>query len=261
MIYYANHDWIPSDGNPFSDTGEYGSNWSAFIYDEKAKYYAQIETGAKLFAIRVSSRMDEDYERLNDFVSYEIKYNRNVIINVNIEAKHRIDQLFHLQKNNKNIRKTDPRWLVHSTTLDSWQSIKKDKFLYSPAELKRRGYIINEIGLKHFLEPEDYSEYIMLDKLSGCSELVVNSRQLGYVCTDTNMLYDPGVRLYFDAYKMIEDGLAERDGLHILKVEKQLSLEKYLKMVVTEDLALETMKWTPTIYTEWANQYFFKNIK
>ena len=32
----------------------------------------------------------------------------------------------------------------------------------------------------------DYSEYIMLDVLNGCGEIVVNSRQLGYVCTDAS---------------------------------------------------------------------------
>jgi hypothetical protein len=120
--------------------------------------------------------------------------------------------------------------------------------------------MINEIGLKYYLEPMDYSDYIMLDKLDGCGELVVNSRQLGYVCTDGSALYTPGIRLYFDAHKIIEDGLAVRDGLHILKVEKQLSLEKYLKMIVTEEMALEEMNWTPTSYTEWSNEYFLKHV-
>lgn len=86
-------------------------------------------------------------------------------------------------------------------------------------------------------------------------------RQLGYVCTDGSALYTPGVRLYFDTHKIIEDGLAVRDGLHILKVEKQLSLEKYLKMVVTEEMALEEMNWTPTSYTEWSNEYFLKHVE
>lgn len=261
MIYYASYDWLPTDNNPFSYNGEYGDKWSAFIYDSEAKYYTQIETRARLFTIKVSSEIDKDYERLIDFINYETKYNRNVIIKADIEVRQIINKLLNLEKNKNKVRKTDSRWLVHSTTKDSWEKIKKIKFLYSPNELRKTGNIINEIGLKHYLEPKDYSDYIMLDILNGCGELVVSSRQLGYVCTDGDMVYTPGVRLYFDAYKIIEDGLAERDGLHILKVEKQLSLEKYLKMVVTEKMASDKMNWTPTIYTEWANQHFLKYVE
>lgn len=261
MIYYASSDWLPTDNNPFSYNGEYDDKWSAFIYDTEAKYYTQIEARAKLFTIRVSSKMDKDYERLIDFINYETKYNRNIIIKADIEVMHIIDNLSIVEQNRNKIRKTDTRWCVHSTTIDSWEKIKKDKFLFSPDELRKRGNIINEIGLKHYLEPKDYSEYIMLDTLNGCSELVVNSRQLGYVCTNGDMVYTPGARLYFDAYKMIEDGLVERDGLHILKVKKQVPLEKYLVMVVTENMALDKKNWTPTSYTEWANNYFLKYVE
>ena len=38
-------------------------------------------------------------------------------------------------------------------------------------------------------------------------------------------------------HKIINDGLAVRDGLYILKVEKELSLVKYLQMVVTEEMS------------------------
>lgn len=261
MIYYVNSEWLPSDKNPFSKDGEYGEKWSAFIYDEAARYYTQIEKNTKVYTIRVSTIIDKDYDRLIDFVSYETKYNRNIILKADIEVRHIIDNLLSKLSNKNMIRETDPRWIVHSTTTASWEEIKKSKFLYSPTELRKRGVMINEIGLKYYLEPKDYSDYIMLDILNGCGEIAVNSRQLGYVCTDGSVLYKPGVRLYFDAHKIIKDGLAVRDGLHILKVENQLSLEKYLKMVVTEEMALEEMNWTPTIYTEWTNEYFLKHVK
>jgi len=114
-----------------------------------------------------------------------------------------------------------------------------------------------EIGLKPMLEPPDYSDYIMLDVLNGCGELVVNSRQLGYVCTDPNALYAPGIRLYFDVRKMIRDKIAVRDGLHLLKVKDRLSLADYLIAAISAEDFPEAMKWTPTLFTEKANQLFF----
>lgn len=252
MIYYAKQDWIPTGKNPFSEDGEYSYKWSAVIFEENTKYYAKIEENAKLFTVIISSKLDVDYERINDFINYESKYNRNVIIKSDKSIKRK------LESNKNKIRERDPRWLVHSTTEEAYKLIKESNFLYSPKELRKLGKEISEIGLKHYLEPKDYSDYIMLDILNGCGELVVNSRQLGYVCTDGNMEYNPGVRLYFDAHKIIEDGLAERDGLHILKVEKELSLDKYLVMAVTKDKAKEKVSWTPTTYTEWANNYFLR---
>lgn len=59
----------------------------------------------------------------------------------------------------------------------------------------------------------------MLDVLEGCGELVVNSRNLGYVCTDPHVMYIPGVRLYFDVRKMVSDKIVTRDGLHLIKVK------------------------------------------
>ena len=65
-----------------------------------------------------------------------------------------------------------------------------------------------EIGLKMLLEPMDYSDYVMLDVLEGCGELVVNSRQLGYVCTDPNIPYSPGIRLYLTPIELSKMDLA-----------------------------------------------------
>ena len=133
--------------------------------------------------------------------------------------------------------------------------------MHAPSELKKRNITVKEFGIDVFMEPKDYSGYIMLDILNGCGELVVNSRQLGYVCTDSDVPYNPGVRLYFDGYKIIRDGLTVRDGLHILKVKKELPLKEYLTMAVTEDMSLSREIWTPTTYTEWANKHFLSNVE
>lgn len=143
---------------------------------------------------------------------------------------------------------------MNSTTKEAWNSIEKLGALLSPNELKKQGINILEIGLKSMLEPDDYSDYVMLDILEGCGELVVNSRQLGYVCTNPDMEYKPGVRLYFNEV-LINDGLAVRDGLHILKIKDKLPLNKYLVERVSSEL-FNINNWTPSTFTNIANKYF-----
>lgn len=74
----------------------------------------------------------------------------------------------------------------------------------------------------------------------------------------------PQVRMYFDAHKIIKDGLAVRDGVHILKVENILDLSKYLLLSVFEkDVILPNGKqyWTPALFTEAANGFFESQLK
>lgn len=263
MIYYANSEWTPLQDNPFSIDGKYGENWSAFIYDESIQYYSNVIENTKVYCLKVSPDLDRDFQRIKDFVNYEASNHRNIIVKVNEKLKPIIQRIISIKdtKSSNTIRKSDPRWLVHSTTKESWKEIQKLGCLYAPSELKRKNIIVNEIGLKALMEPNDYSDYIMLDILNGCGEIVVNSRRLGYVCIDPNIPYNPGARLYFDGHKIIKDGLAVRDGLHILKVKNELPLNKYLAMAITEDMSLSKEIWTPTTYTEWANEYFLNNVE
>lgn len=257
MIFYAEDNWTPLEDNPFSNDGQYGENWSAFVYDDNIDYYTNIFQGAKVYTLRVSPKIDLKYERLSDFVVYEVGYNRNLIIKcIEADRKHIKKIIDEIQYNNStSVRETDPKWMVHSTTKELWKSIEETGSLLSPSELKKRNIRVKEIGLKALMEPKDYSDYIMLDVLNGCGEIVVNSRQLGYVCVDPDVPYTPGVRLYFDAHRIIEDGLATRDGVHLLKVKRELPLERYLVSLVEKDLLEPKDLWTPTTYTEAANNY------
>ncbi|WP_242867815.1 hypothetical protein [Clostridium sp. Marseille-P299] len=107
------------------------------------------------------------------------------------------------------------------------------------------------------LEPADYSDYIMLDVLKGCGELVVNSRNLGYVCTNPHVIYTPGVRPYFDVGKMFSDRIVTRDGLHLVKIKDRLPLKEYLLAAVTSNDFSTNIQWTPTLFTEKANELFY----
>lgn len=263
MIYYISSSWSPRKENPFSSNGCYGENWSAFIYDDGVKYYSNILEGAKVYTLRVSPQMDEFHERLSDFVRYEVFYNRNVIISC---AENEINNLKlfinKLDFNTENtLRDTDTKWMVHSTTEEAWQSIQEIGVLLAPSELRKLNKNITEIGLRPLLEPKDYSDYVMLDILNGCGEIVVNSRQLGYICVNHNISYNPGIRLYFDAHKIIKDGLGTRDGLHILKVKGKIPLDKYLLQVVSKNSLNYRDTWTPNTYTEYANKFFLEKMK
>jgi hypothetical protein len=257
-IYKAPIGWNPTELNPFTSMGDYGKEWSAFIYDEEIRHYSNIYDGTMVYVLRVNLEMDSKYKRLFDYLTYEIRHGRNVILSMpECIDFDEILALFGSFLSDNQFRERDEKYLVHSTTKESWDSIKKSGVLLSPNELKKQGINILEIGLKPMLEPDDYSDYVMLDVLAGCGELVVNSRQLGYVCTNPDIEYTPGVRLYFDAEAIIKDGLGIRDGLHILKIKDKLQLNKYLLEWVSAE-SFQKKDWTPSTFTNEANKYFLE---
>jgi len=60
------------------------------------------------------------------------------------------------------------------------------------------------------------------------AEHVIASKFHNKVITDEKTKYTPGGRFYFDSYQIIRDGIGIRDGIHSIKVKKEISLEKYL---------------------------------
>lgn len=257
-IFFASTTWTPADLNPFSLDGEYGYKWSSFVYNENISQYTNSYPNAKVYSLSVNPDIDENFEKIVDFISYESYYNRNIILCVPERIREILKVTLFENKfsiTSKEIRNSDNRWLVHSTTNELWKKIKLSGSLLSPNMLRSKGETIHEIGLKELLEPSDYSDFVMLDIMNGCGELVVNSRQLGFVCLDANIEYKPGVRLYFDAHKIIKDGLAIRDGLHILKIKNSLPLDKYLVLAIDQSF-FENKKWTPSSFTDQSNNFF-----
>ena len=87
-------------------------------------------------------------------------------------------------------------------------------------------------------------------------EIVVASLEKGEIVWDINQLYNPGVRLYFDARKIAEDGKLIRDGAHV-KVKDKLNLEKYLIFAATPKIVDPSEhNWTPKKYTEKSDLVF-----
>ncbi|MCL2594044.1 MAG: hypothetical protein FWD83_00765 [Promicromonosporaceae bacterium] len=162
-------------------------------------------------------------------------------------------------------RVNDPVYLIHSTTLPNYALIRADGWVKSTARLRRDGLHREAIGFAPLGEPLDYLDYVMFAPLDGgCgAEMVVNSHLRGEVCYDPDAEYEPQARMYFDAKRIIADGLAVRDGVHTIKVHDALELSKYLlQTVFGADLPLSDgkTKWTPATFTKAADAHFLAPV-
>ncbi len=109
-------------------------------------------------------------------------------------------------------------------------------------------------------DPEDYSDYIMFNNGGFSAELVVSSKQKGFICMDTDAEYNAGARLYFDAAKIAGDGLLVRDGAH-LKVKDILQLDKYLIWTATPDILGINAVTKPITFGKMADETFERLFK
>lgn len=266
-IFFPPKDWTPEKNNPFVQNGIYDGGWSLFNLNRDLRgKYGISKQGQGIFTLSVNPNFDDWIFRLGDFIQYETYYGRKVIIHIP-EIKNPkiiINEVIKSKFREKRVRYTDEKWLVHSTLLDSWKLIKESGQIKSLRKLNKDGINIIGIGIEPFGEPEDYNDYVMLDTVNGCSELVVSSRQKGRICTNGDVEYAPQVRMYFDAHKIIEDGLGVRDGVHVLKIYKSLPLKPYLKQIYFEkDIPYikGRKSWTPTLFTEEANKQFYNSLK
>ena len=103
-----------------------------------------------------------------DFLTYEESYGRNVILKIctGINAE-KLLQEYAAFSHDVVFRDTDEKYMVHSTTLENWGNIRKEKALLSPNMLKRKGVRMLEIGLKQMIEPADYSDnYICFARIT-----------------------------------------------------------------------------------------------
>lgn len=265
-ICFVNDPWTPARKNPFTSNGEYGNEWSAFIYDTTIQQTHNTFPGARVYTLRVPLIADQSFQCLRDFVTYEIEHGRNIIVKAPQPLRNIVKGA--LQQNlsentpaSAQVRPSDPRWLVHSTPAENWNQIKQMGALRSPASLKKRFNI--QIKKLHMapLEPADYEDYIMLDTLNGKSELAVASRSAGKICTDPDAPYTPGVRLYVKAHRLITEGHGVRDGFHPLKVRTSLSLKRYVRLAVTADLLPPQDIWTPNSFASAADRFFLEMTK
>jgi hypothetical protein len=238
--------------------------YSLLKIDPNINGFAMGRSSCGCYALTLNPAAADFLCRLADFIAYETAYNRTVLIfSPGYEIAGAMEAA---QKIRPGIRETDPHCAVHSTLLSSYKKIIHDGSLKSVSRLVKEGISTKAIGFATLGEPDDYLDYIMFAPLDGMdcgNEMVVNSRLRGEACFDPNAAYAPQARMYFDAHKLIENGLAVRDGTHFLKVYDQLPIADYLLLTIFEkDVTLPKgqPQWTPTLFTEQANALFARKF-
>ncbi len=148
--------------------------------------------------------------------------------------------------------------MVHSTTAENYQKIKKQGCIKSWNILKKEIHYFEVQPIGAMLgDPEDFRDYIMLGSGVQC-EIVVLSKQKNQLCHDANEEYVPGARIYFDNKVLAEKGLLIRDGLHY-KVKNELPLDLALFIATIDNIKING-KITPNTFTEAADIKFSEYI-
>ena len=254
--------WTHRDPNPFTSDGNYGSEWSCFrvCSDQQCEVFTGRGPNG-LFAACFRPDVEHLDHHLADFLRYETQQRRRVIVSFpqGEDADATIDRALAVTPPVGAFRSADPKIVVHSTTADAWNNIRRDGVLKSLARLKAEGLVCRRSEVERYRvnEPEEYVDNIVFGAMDSPSpELVVLSKAKGAFVRDPNTPYEPGCRLYFDNYRIIESGRGERDGLHLIKIRSELPLDGFLVAAITSvdaDPERLVRVWTPAEFVERAN--------
>ena len=261
-------DWLPEEDNPFTQDGRYGPEWICFYIHRKGDNPADFCGSGKnsLYTCRIDYSSANSMRRLADFLRYENRHGRNVILSFpdEMDVDTIVNEALIRTPTQDVVREEDPKWVVHSTNLEAWDSIQYDDRLKALSILLKEGRDVITVGFQQLGEPPDYAEYVMLGKIEGIgSEYVVASQQKERVFTEGDTHYEPGVRLYFDNHKIIKSGLGVRDGVHLMKVYHYLPLTPFLLTAVSVrnvDPKGDIAEWTPNTFWPAANSEFYRRI-
>lgn len=261
--------WGDSDPNPFTSNGEYGSEWSAFcILDED---HNQIFTGKGSkgpFSSRFGRQVPNLTEHLVDFLKYENAHGRRVILSFppKMDVHEFVTQALASTPELNTVRSEDPAILIHATTHAAWESIQADRALKAASQLAKKPdrsggeAKLGEVESYLLHEPPEYKDYIMFGGMESCvPEMILASNRAGKFILDEDATFEPGVRLYFNNHRIIRDGLATRDGLHVNKVHLHLPLQPYCLFATAVDdfdPQRKVKEWTIRNFVEQANAAF-----
>ncbi len=215
------------------------------------------------YTIKMSRQQCNWRLKTGDLVGYAEAEKRNVLLVMTAEEWNESARFYQGHTYNERfLRPEEPRVLIHSTPMENWKRIQRAGCLKSWNLATQDGDLLETQPIGHGLlgDPEDFRNYIMFGSGVKC-EIVVASKQAGKLVYDENAPYQSGVRLYFDAAKMAEDGLLIRDGNHI-KVKDCLALQPYLLWAATREiLDLAESVMTPKLFAETADCMFWQKFK
>lgn len=243
--------------NPITNK-PYDDSWIIWKLTDAKNYKIKVgSTNGCAYMIQYSRHAKGWEMSVCDSIGFHKQQNKNLILVIGEEELAYARQKYEGHRFDERILRPDEQcYTVHSTSLENWEHIQKDGCLKSWNILKAENIITEESPIGRFLgDPQEFSDYIMFGK-NVAGELVVSSKQQGKICMDENADYMTGVRLYLDMKKIVEDGLAVRDGAH-LKVKDVLPLSPYLIWAATwEIIGLESRMSTPKIFASKATQMF-----
>lgn len=235
-------------------------NWIRFCLVDTDEYekFTGVERG--LFTLKISKSCCESWAfDLLDFIGYEERLGKKIILEVSSEDFAHAKKVYaNRSYNDQILRDYEPTVLIHSTSWESWEAIQASGFLKSWNGVKRECADFEDEPIGSQLgDLEDYRDYIMFSNGHVAGEVVVSSRQKGYIEMDIHKEYKTGARLYFDAVAMARDGLLIRDGAHLPKVKDSMRIADYLIWASTwEVLGLDSQVSTPNEFTKLSNQRF-----
>ena len=257
MIYRLDS-FLESQVNPITES-EYDTSWLILMLTDSDKYQQLVgfQNGCA-YTIKISRLTFKNWMMdVGDFISFYEGSGKNIVLVMSENDYTKVQRYYHGHRyDDVLLRENEPSDLIHSTSMDSWEHIKKDGMLKCWSRLKSESSIseTTPIGMK-LGDPLDFSDYIMFGG-GVTGEIVVNSRQKGKITMDVDSEYLTGARLYFDAKRIAQDGLLVRDGSH-LKVKDTLPLQPYLIWAATWDVVgLENQVSTPRIFAEQADKAF-----
>ena len=237
----------------------YDDSWIILMLTDSPDYHQMCgSSNGCAYTIKMSRSQCKNWKMaVGDFIDFsEINDKNAVLVMSEADLKSAKSHYEGHSYNERFLRDNEPSVLVHSTTMNSWEQIERDRMLKSWNILKTEKVVTEEqpIGIQ-LGDPMDFSDYIMFGG-GVTGEIVVNSKQQGKIVMDTNAEYLTGARLYFDAKRMAQDGLLVRDGCH-LKVKDRLPLEPYLIWIATwKRIGFASQVSTPKIFAEQADKQF-----
>lgn len=260
MIFRRDY-FVENNINPITNE-RYDASWIVFILNNEPYNMFCGSNNGCAYTLKVSKKYKHWEMSLCDFIGYNNSIGKNIILVVSKQDyRHAVKKYEGYSFNDSFLREYEDAVLIHSTTKENYEGIKKDGCLRSWNALKKQNMFqeIEPIGAS-LGDPMELRDYILFG--SGVTgELVVNSKQKHRIEMDENMEYIVGARLYFDMKKIAEDGLLVRDGGE-MKVKNVLPLKPYLLWAATcSSMGMDSEVSTPAIFAKTADKFFKENIR